>query len=199
LARASSIDWPWLAMSSSGRNATNPSSSRSMTAVRCRASRISSVYARQPHGSEIRPARQHTVLVARAPSKTGEPAQNWGLPTLSQGAVFAPPWTEPAVHNFAPHPLSPPRFHPHRCPISGQWNTCACRVDTRVLDAPSCRTDSNENTLLPPSRIFNGIRHVFESVDAVSPRDAMVSAKRRCSTSRSYNARRSPNNPRMVC
>src|SRR5208282_791218 len=28
--------------------------------------------------------------VAYAPSKTAEPAKNWGLPTLSQGALIAP-------------------------------------------------------------------------------------------------------------
>jgi NADH-quinone oxidoreductase subunit M len=50
--------------------------------------------------------------VAHASSKTAEPAQNWGQPTLSQGAVFAPPWTERAVPNFAPHPLSPDVFIP---------------------------------------------------------------------------------------
>ncbi len=42
-------------------------------------------------------------------------AKNWGLPTLSQGAVstwrsalaFAAAWTERAVPNFSPRPLSP--------------------------------------------------------------------------------------------
>src|ERR1700689_4981814 len=76
------------------------------------------------------PASGTLMRAASPPSKTAEPAQNWGLPTLSQGAVFAPPWTERAFPNFSPHPLSPPRFHLHRCPISGQWNTHACRVAT---------------------------------------------------------------------
>jgi hypothetical protein len=50
-------------------------------------------------------------------SKAAETAKNWGLPTLSQGAVnarknafpFAAAWTERAVPNFSPHPLSPLR------------------------------------------------------------------------------------------
>jgi hypothetical protein len=44
-----------------------------------------------------------------------ETAKNWGLPTLSQGGLiisknalpFAAAWTERAVPNFSPHPLSP--------------------------------------------------------------------------------------------
>jgi hypothetical protein len=50
--------------------------------------------------------------VAYAPSKTVEPAKNWGQPTLSQGASspeenalpFAAAWTERAVPNFSPEP-----------------------------------------------------------------------------------------------
>ena len=49
------------------------------------------------------------MTVMQAPS-----AKNWGQPTLSQGAVnawqnafpFAAAWTERAVPNFSPHPLS---------------------------------------------------------------------------------------------
>jgi len=66
--------------------------------------------------------------MAHAHSKTAEPAQNWGLPTLSQGATNARPKraslrTPRGQSGLSPilRPIhsAPPRSHFHRCPISG--------------------------------------------------------------------------------
>jgi hypothetical protein len=65
-----------------------------------------------PH--PLSPARELTLMFPA-------PAKSWGQPTLSQGAIstrknalpFAAAWTERAVPNFSPHPLSPARALTH--------------------------------------------------------------------------------------
>jgi hypothetical protein len=85
------------------------------------------------------------------------------------------------------------RFHHRRCPAAGQRNTRACRVDTRVLDAPACRTDSDENHVvqvcgvgyLAGSRPLGGFSRVCfrecrrcESCSSADPRTPLLSCRR---------------------
>jgi len=52
-------------------------------------------------------AASRLIAIIRVPpihcqAKNGRNREKWGLPTLSQGAGFAPPWTERAVPTFRP-------------------------------------------------------------------------------------------------
>jgi hypothetical protein len=91
---------------------------------------------------------------AQAPLKTAKSAKNWGLPTLSQGAVMQPEnalpfvaaWTERTVPNFSPikeeHSSEPLHENTGGCLAAHGAAPHFCGLKWLLEQAEACATSS---------------------------------------------------------